>query len=303
MCKTNPPISLTLSENFHKGKPFTNQVDPNQLDREGLTRNLWRKNEGIKEASPNGLWETSATCASTGMSSPTFFTRSVPISRYFESCSPTFSSNFCKAVHRSCRRAPNASSPWNLSLSILDPALSDNNCSTTADIFSPRNLRNIFIGPRLLLSLLALFEIFFDIWRRTSRLHNTEPQFLPPYDVQMILALCMVCILWRIIDLKFGPLIVDTLASKPNMVSKEVGALPYSVLSFPTVTAEASIAATSEEYPFRLWSSLPNKSPNKSISTLAVPNVVESHKRETRALHDSTYSTNTTVHINVILQC
>jgi hypothetical protein len=30
---------------------------------------------------------------------------------------------------------------------------------------------------------------------------------------------------------------------------------------------------------------------------------VESHKRETRALHDSTYSTNTTVHINVILQC
>jgi hypothetical protein len=57
-----------------------------------------------------------------------------------------------------------------------------------------------------------------------------------------------------------------------------------------------------EEYAFKLWSSLPNTSPNKSISTLAVPNVVESHKRETRALHDSTYITNTTVHINVILQ-
>jgi hypothetical protein len=55
MCKTNPPISLTLFENFHKGKSFTNQVDLNQLDREGLTRNLWRKNEGMKEASPNGL--------------------------------------------------------------------------------------------------------------------------------------------------------------------------------------------------------------------------------------------------------
>jgi hypothetical protein len=55
MCKTNPSIALTLFENFHKGKSFTNQVDPNQLDREGLTRNLWCKNEGIKEASPNGL--------------------------------------------------------------------------------------------------------------------------------------------------------------------------------------------------------------------------------------------------------
>jgi hypothetical protein len=111
MCKTNPSIALTLFENFHKGKSFTIQVDPNQSHREGLTRNLWCKNEGIKEASPNGLWETSATCASIGISSPTFFTSSIPISRYFESCSPTFSSNFCKAVHKSCRGAPNASSP------------------------------------------------------------------------------------------------------------------------------------------------------------------------------------------------
>jgi hypothetical protein len=79
--------------------------------------------------------------------------------------------------------------------------------------------------------------------------------------------------------------------------------VPYSVVSFPTVTAEALIAATLEESVIRLRSSLPNKSPNKLISTLAVPNVVESHERETRALHVSTDSTNTTVHINVILHC
>jgi hypothetical protein len=53
----NPPIASTLFEIFHKGKSFTNQVDPNQLDRdaEGLTRHLWHKTEEIEEASPNGL--------------------------------------------------------------------------------------------------------------------------------------------------------------------------------------------------------------------------------------------------------
>jgi hypothetical protein len=40
-----------------KESPSQIKVDPNQLDRdaEGLTRNLWRKTEGIEEASPNGL--------------------------------------------------------------------------------------------------------------------------------------------------------------------------------------------------------------------------------------------------------